>query len=132
MPSLFKQRHPMLYIEKAKVKFFINYHLYNFYINVTGILDNLAWLLSYFYELGFKEENRKSRLKCTLRNEKFLSNLETKNGEIVSYIRSDDTKEWLEDVYPKRDISAHREIIILTEIFIKQESSTRIMADMGI
>lgn len=129
LPSLFKQYSLRLANKKAKVKFFINYHLYNFYLNFSAILDNLAWLLNYSYHLGFKEKNR-SKYKCTLMNEEFLGKLKDKSEEIVSAISRGKTKKWLDDKYLKRHISAHRQIIDLAEVFVKQKACTMLMAHM--
>lgn len=86
--------------------FYFNLHLNSFYIHLAAILDNLAWVLNFLYELGFKED-AKNRSDCGLEKTKFEDKIRKKNANIANILRGN--REWIiSSVHVKRHPVAHR------------------------
>lgn len=95
--------------------FLTSYFINAFYLMLWGFLDNLAWILNYFYDLGFQETNR-SRTQCTFINKRFKKCLSQHNTEIVNLIEDLKFTDWFKTLALKRHPAAHREPIFLSQL----------------
>jgi hypothetical protein len=98
-----------------------------YYLNLAGSLDNLAWAVAYHHSLWdpIDENNKKLRPKVQLMGKEFLkaianNQLEDLNGFLCSY------QDWYWDMREFRDPAAHR-IPILVPCALYSESDVREM-----
>lgn len=98
--------------------FLTSYFINAFYLMLWGFLDNLAWILNHFYNLGFREIDR-SRTQCTFINERFKRCLSRHNQNIVNLIENSKFTDWFKNLSLKRHPAAHREPIFLSQLIDK-------------
>jgi len=97
----------------------VMYHLSYFVILVTGVYDNLAWIINYLYKLGFSlEDITRNNVKLqnvynptNKPNEKYYKSLMQKAPAICNYLLSDKISCLIDFVYPLRDSIQHRSFI---------------------
>ena len=96
--------------------------LNSFYTNIIGCLDNLAWTITYLYELvsPVKEEAGKgsSRRFANIVGDEFLEALHDHSIELSKELLL--FKPWIDDVKNLRDPGAHRIPITLIPSFLNQ------------
>ncbi|ATP55562.1 hypothetical protein CPT03_03325 [Pedobacter ginsengisoli] len=97
----------------------VMYHLSYFVVLVTGVYDNLAWIINYLYGLGYSLEHI-NRTKVKLQNvhnptnkptEAYYKNLLHKAPGICKYLLSDKISCLIDFIYPLRDAIQHRSFI---------------------
>ncbi|MBA7479932.1 hypothetical protein ES703_67445 [subsurface metagenome] len=98
--------------------FLTSYFINAFYLMLWGFLDNLAWILNYFYNLGFRETD-KSRVQCTFINKRFKKFLFQHNLNIINLIEDKKFTDWFKSLSIKRHPAAHREPIFLSQLLDK-------------
>ncbi|MCA1576627.1 MAG: hypothetical protein LC794_04590 [Acidobacteria bacterium] len=83
-------------------------HVNAYYLNLRGALDNLAWVLQYEWQLlaGVREDGGRSRLRCNLFDQRFLTALKSQYAALASML--DEHGSWARDFAELRDPAAHR------------------------
>jgi hypothetical protein len=100
-----------------------SYHLNSFYIMLWGLLDNLAWVFNFIYDLGFDDSKRKDRKNCTFQSKIYLNKILEYAPMLFRLIKNPDTEKWLKDLSIKRHTVAHREPIYLSQIVDEKDMS---------
>lgn len=90
------------------------------YINLTGILDNLAWVLVEFYKLEIKKE------KVGLFNKKFWQTCNNLK-DLQDSIMTNDYVEWHKELKSKRDPIAHRVPLYIPKKIGNKENSVSML-----
>lgn len=101
--------------------FLASYHLNNFYFNLWGFIDNLAWVINHLYGLGFEIE--KTAIKVSFDNKEYLKKLKIKNIKVFNLLKEKENKEWLKNLADKRHPVAHREPLFMSPIYNKKDMS---------
>jgi hypothetical protein len=116
----------------------VMYHLSYFVVLVTGVFDNIAWMLNYFYDLGFSLEHS-NRTKVKLQNtfnpsnkptESYYINLFQKAPVISTYLLSEKISCLIDFIYPLRDAIQHRSFIkplTVSRVSSKIKTPTRLL-----
>lgn len=83
-------------------------HLNAYYLNLRGVLDNLAWVLQYEWQLlaGVTEDGGRGRQECNLFGPRFLAALKSQHSELASVL--DQHGNWARELAELRDPAAHR------------------------
>jgi hypothetical protein len=83
-------------------------HLNAYYLNLRGVLDNLAWVLQYEWQLlaSITEYGGHGRQKCNLFGQQFLFILKSKHSELATVL--DQHSNWAKELAQFRDPAAHR------------------------
>ncbi len=86
----------------------LSIHLNAYYLNLSGALDNLAWLLAYELELknDIDEGSRDHRNFSRLFSRPFLAALEPKGSDLAARLQKH--ADWNREVKRLRDPAAHR------------------------
>lgn len=114
------RRFPSESIPEESHRFLASYHINCFYIHIAGLLDNIAWLINYFFDLGFRE-TAKTRNHCTLSHERFITTLEKNNIELSSILCSEIFTKWLMSMTDiKRHPAIHRRPLFLSRLIEKE------------
>ena len=93
---------------------------------MAGLLDNIAWLLNYYLNLGFRETDS-SRNHCMLTDRKFKKATKAQWPALVEMLNHTDTREWLSKLPLKRHPAVHREPLFLTELV--EEGTGKVLSD---
>lgn len=107
-------------------RFYVAYHMNQFYVMVCGLLDNLAWFWNYLLELGFSETDG-SRVRCTLSSKDFRKKAIAKLPELEKVLTDDEVEKWLEALLLKRHPAVHREPVFPQELI--EEGTGRVIMD---
>ncbi len=88
----------------------LDIYLNSYYFNLSGSLDNLAWMLAWELELmeNLNEADMNSRRFCNLFRNEFLTTLAERNPEIAAFLVGADYRTWYREVKDLRDPIAHR------------------------
>ena len=99
----------------------LNIHLNSFYINIRGVLDNIAWIILYEFKLlGDCDDNNSSfRKNADLNNKTFKIKLRKICPGFVKIL--DCYKKWIDDIKLFRDPIAHRIPIVIPPGVIKDK-----------
>jgi len=102
-------------------RFYVLYHANSFYLNISAFLDNLAWLINYYLDLGYRETatDRKSpqfRGYCGLGRAHFLKKLKGQWEGLHDLLVRPSFLEWVRNLTVKRDPAAHRESLYMAAI----------------
>jgi hypothetical protein len=83
-------------------------HLNAYYLNLSGSLDNLAWVLQYEWQLlpGVLEDGGRERQACQLFGQRFLDALRSRHPELASMLMQHGN--WARELAELRDPAAHR------------------------
>ena len=86
----------------------LNIYLNSYYHNLSGALDNLAWILSWELQLlaGLNEDDAKSRRFCNLFGKDLLQSLSANHPRLSQLLGQH--HQWYRDVRNLRDPGAHR------------------------
>ncbi|MBE7122994.1 hypothetical protein [Bacillus cereus] len=93
------------------------YHLAYFIILITGVFDDLAWIIHSLY--SFKLDN-KHQIKLRMdfdenrnqfKDNKFFNELSNSNRKLFMFLRKPDIQSFINWVYPFRDTIQHREFL---------------------
>lgn len=91
----------------------IKYNFSYLILIMTGIYDNLAWIISIIYDLEIDKNRVGIKIPTKfLNNNKltdYLRSLKDKNKELVEYISSPLTQKYIHLLYPIRDALVHRD-----------------------
>lgn len=93
----------------------IRYHLFELIICITGIFDNLSWILATFFSISIDKHQvslrqaRKENDTEDSQKSKFVEQLSKKSSVIANYLCEKHVKEFIRLVYPLRDEFVHRE-----------------------
>lgn len=93
------------------------YHLGYLVMLVTGLFDDLAWTLNFFYDLGFNAEVFQDRKEVGIRVPakgkvpKLLAELAKVNVDLYAFLTSAETQNLIQLFYPVRDRLQHRVFI---------------------
>ncbi|MBT6755754.1 MAG: hypothetical protein HOA85_00585 [Candidatus Pacebacteria bacterium] len=101
--------------------FLSSYHLNNFYLNLWGFIDNLAWVINHLYELGFDVE--KSAMKVSFLKRDYLKKLKQKNINLYNLFKDEKIKKWFDNLSDKRHPAAHREPLFMSPIYNQEDMS---------
>lgn len=92
-----------------------SYTKYNFgylILIMTGIYDNLAWIINDIYDMNIRKEEVGLKIPIKLLKEykksKFLERLTLKDKELAAFIADDLTQKYIHIIYPIRDSLVHR------------------------
>lgn len=96
-------------------------HLNAYYLNLRGVLDNLAWVLQYEWRLlADVAEDKKNRKQCNLFGNQFLAVLQLQYPKLASLLNPH--KDWANELAKLRDPAAHRiPLYIPPIVFTSQE-----------
>ena len=75
---------------------------------ITGIFDNLAWLVCKIYEITLNKNDIKLTIPSEKRNQKFIKAVQEKSQSLYDYLSNDLTQAKISLVYPIRDSVVHK------------------------
>jgi len=88
------------------------YHLAFFVMLITGVFDDLAHIIKYFYQLKINERWDVSlRIPPGKKTTKFYQALQSENADLHTSLTSADTQRDINAFYPIRDSLQHRELL---------------------
>ncbi|MEC0090600.1 hypothetical protein [Paenibacillus macquariensis] len=87
------------------------YHFAYFIMLVTGIFDDLAWIIKHLYELNLSKMEIGIKIPENKESTKFLNNLKLVNMPIYDYLTDVDTRNLIQLFYPLRDTLQHRSFL---------------------
>ncbi|MQR93680.1 hypothetical protein [Fictibacillus phosphorivorans] len=85
------------------------YHLGYLIMLITGAFDDLAWILTYIYDLRLSK--MEVVLKEPLKKKRFYEQLMEKNKKLHDFLTSDYTQNVIKMYYPIRDALQHRQFV---------------------
>ncbi|MCH7939666.1 MAG: hypothetical protein IID13_07965, partial [Candidatus Marinimicrobia bacterium] len=88
----------------------LDIYLGSYYINLSGALDNLAWMLAWEFQLTdtLSESDFAARRFCNLFREAFITALATNYPDLASYLADEPIRNWYSEIRNLRDPIAHR------------------------
>lgn len=85
------------------------YHFGYLIMLITGIFDDLAWILTHIYKLRLNR--MEVVLKEPVKKKRFYGQLSEKNKELYNFLTTDHTQNLIKMFYPIRDALQHRQFI---------------------
>ncbi|MEC1157812.1 hypothetical protein [Cytobacillus horneckiae] len=85
------------------------YHLGYFIMLITGAFDDLAWILTYIYELRLSK--MEVVLKEPIKKKRFYEQLQDQNKKLHDFLTSECTQNLIKMFYPIRDALQHRQFV---------------------
>lgn len=79
------------------------YHFGFFVILCTGIFDDLAWMITYYYKITL------NRMKISLKNKGLINKIGHFNHKMYAELNDSSIQEIIESFYPIRDLLQHRD-----------------------
>ncbi|OEF96363.1 hypothetical protein [Desulfuribacillus alkaliarsenatis] len=87
------------------------YHFSYFIMLITGIFDDIAWILKHRYNLNLSNMEVGLKIPECRETNKFYNKLKSKNERICDYLINESTQNYIRLFYPLRDTLQHRRFL---------------------
>ncbi|MBD8848402.1 hypothetical protein [Priestia megaterium] len=87
------------------------YHFSYFIMLITGIFDDLAWILKHLNRLNLSRMEIGLKVPVNKTSTKFYNKLKQKNEKLCKYLMSQETQTKIKLFYPLRDTLQHRQFL---------------------
>ncbi|MED3952603.1 hypothetical protein P4603_10935 [Priestia aryabhattai] len=87
------------------------YHFSYFIMLITGIFDDLAWILKHLNQLNLSRMEIGLKIPVNKTSTKFYNKLKQKNEKLCKYLMMQETQTQIKLFYPLRDTLQHRQFL---------------------